>query len=124
MSGHANRDVDALLAFPVVRPDPPGLEVRVNFGVFAGRDATPAEIEELAAMLLPEYGEVEIVAEQRYEFGEGTEAEVHQVKIVVPKEGLPVDDLRLGELGGRLAAEAERWARSCIAERHAEVSEP
>jgi len=29
----------------------PGIEVRVNFGVFAGRHATPAEIDELAAAL-------------------------------------------------------------------------
>jgi hypothetical protein len=115
--------LDGLLAFPVVRPDPPGLEVRVNFGVFAGREATAAEIEELASALEPDFGPVEIVAEQRYEFGEGTEAEVHQVKIEVPKDALPVDDLKIGELGGRLASAAERWARGCIADRHAEVSE-
>ena len=29
----------------------PGIEVRVNFGVFAGRHATPAEIDELASTL-------------------------------------------------------------------------
>ena len=31
--------------------DEPGIEVRVNFGVFAGRHATPAEIDELALAL-------------------------------------------------------------------------
>ncbi len=123
MPGHGS-DVDGLLAFPVVRPDPPGLEVRINFGMFAGRDATQAEIEELAQLLMPDFGDVEIVAEQRYEFGHGSEAEVHQVKIEVPRDALPVDDLKIGELGGRLASAAERWAQACIADRHAEVSEP
>ncbi len=31
--------------------DEPGVEVRVNFGVFAARHATPAEIDELATSL-------------------------------------------------------------------------
>lgn len=115
--------MEGLLAFPVVRPDPPGLEVRINFGVFAGRQATQAEIEELAATLMPDFGELEIVAEQRYEFSTTSEAEVHQVKIEVPNDALPVDDFKIGELGGRLAEAAERWARDCIAQRHAEVSE-
>jgi hypothetical protein len=42
------------LAFIVDRPDPPTIEVRVNFGVFAGRAATPAEIDRLAGWLLEE----------------------------------------------------------------------
>ena len=46
-----------------------GVEVRVNFGVFAGRRATPAEIDELAKALLPKVGEVAIVAEERHEIG-------------------------------------------------------
>ena len=33
------------LAFAVQEHEPPALEVRVNFGMFAGREATPAEIE-------------------------------------------------------------------------------
>ena len=35
----------------------------------------------------------------------------------------PLDDFLIGELAGRLIAIAERWARDCFAERHAEVSE-
>src|SRR5262249_6647177 len=46
------------LAFCVREVEPPGVEVRVNFGVFAGRRATPAEIDELAKVLLPKVGEV------------------------------------------------------------------
>ena len=33
-------------------------ELRINFGVFAGRSATPAEIDALARVLLPELGDV------------------------------------------------------------------
>lgn len=116
--------VDGLLAFPVRRPERPGLEIRVNFGMFAGRDATSAEIQELGAALLPEIGNVEISAENRYEIGPDSEADVHQVRIEVPGESLPVDDFQIGEVAGRLIAIAEQWARGCIAERHAEVSEP
>ena len=115
--------MDALLVFPVRNPDSAGLEIRVNFGVFAGREATPAEIEELGAMLLPEIGQVEIVAERRFEFGHGSEAEVHQVRIEVPASALPGDDFLVGELAGRLTGTAEQWARGCISERRAEVSE-
>ena len=33
------------MAFAVHRHEPPAIEVRVNFGVFAGREATHAEIK-------------------------------------------------------------------------------
>jgi hypothetical protein len=32
------------LAFATRTFEPPALEIRVNFGMFAGREATPAEI--------------------------------------------------------------------------------
>lgn len=123
MDGHGSREVDTLLVFPVRTPEQPGLEIRVNFGIFAGREATAAEIQELGAALLPEVGNAEISAENRFEIGPETEADVHQVRIEVPQESLPVDDFLIGELAGRLVGIAERWARDCIAERHAEVSE-
>lgn len=115
--------MSSLLAFPVRTPEQPGLEVRVNFGMFAGREATAAEIQELGAALLPEIGVAEISAETRFEIGPDTEADVHQVRIEVPQAALPVDDFLIGELAGRLVGIAERWAQGCIAERHAEVSE-
>jgi hypothetical protein len=115
--------MNALLAFPVRTPETPGLEVRVNFGMFAGREATPAEIQELGAALLPEIGNAEISAETRFEIGPDTEADVHQVRIQIPQTALPVDDFQIGELAGRLVGIADRWARGCIAERHAEISE-
>jgi hypothetical protein len=115
--------MDTLLAFPVRAPESPGLEIRVNFGMFAGREATAAEIQELGAALLPEVGTVEISAEKRFEIGPDSEADVHQVRIEVPQATLPAEDFLVGELAGRLSGIAERWARGCIAERHADVSE-
>ena len=117
-------EMSSLLAFPVRAPEQPGLEIRVNFGMFAGRDATAAEIEELGAALLPEIGNAEITSENRYEIGPDSEAEVHQVRIVVANEMLPDDDFEVGELAGRLVAVAERWANGCIADRRVELSEP
>jgi len=50
------------IAFCVREVEPPGVEVRVNFGVFAGRGATsPPRSTELAKSLLPKVGEVAIV---------------------------------------------------------------
>jgi hypothetical protein len=115
---------DPQLAFCVREAEPPGVEVRVNFGVFAGRAATPAEIDELAKALLPKVGEVAIVAERRHEIGEETEASLNQVRIEVSPEHLPADGHEVDILCGRLVEAAENWANSCIAERHAEVSEP
>ena len=116
--------MDPALAFSVRLPESPGLEIRVNFGMFAGRQATAAEIQELGAALLPEIGEAEIVAEERFEIGPDSEADVHQVRIEVPHASLPASDFLIGELAGRLVGIAERWARECIADRRVELTEP
>ena len=111
------------LAFCVRDVEPPGVEVRVNFGVFAGRGATPAEIDDLAAALLPKVGEVSIVAEQRHEIGPEAEASLNQVRIEVAPEQLPEDEHELDMLCGRLVEAAEQWANACVADRHADVAE-
>jgi len=111
------------MAFCVREVEPPGVEVRVNFGVFAGRGATAAEIDELAKALLPKVGEVAIVAEERHEIGEDSEASLSQVRIEVAPEHLPDDERELDILCGRLVEAAEHWATACIAERHADVAE-
>lgn len=111
------------LAFCVREAEPPGVEVRVNFGVFAGRRPSPAEIDELAASLLPKVGEVSIVAEERHEIGEESEASLNQVRIEVAPDHLPDSERELDILCGRLVEAAETWARGCIAERHAETAE-
>jgi hypothetical protein len=103
--------------------EPPGLEIRVNFGVFAGREATPAEIDDLGAALLDKVGEVAIVAEKRHELGLHSEASLHQVRIEVEGDELPTDEHELDELRGRLLEACERWARECIDVRHAELSD-
>ncbi len=79
------------LAFYQRLPEPPGLEIRVNFGIFAGRPATAAEIDELAQSL-PEY--------------------------------IPEDEHEADVLAGRIVEAAESWARDCVADRRAEISEP
>ena len=103
--------------------EPPGLELRINFGVFAGRDATSAEIEELAKLLVPQVGEVAIVAEERHEVADGKEVVLHQVRIEVPAERLPEDERERKALEQKLVATSEFWTRACVADRHAEISE-
>ena len=87
-------------------------DIRVNFGLFAGRDATQAEIDDLAKDLLAEVEAITIVAEQRTIADREMEANVHQIRI---------------ELGGtdpqRPLLIAEQWAEARIAERHAEITE-
>jgi hypothetical protein len=101
----------------------PELEIRVNFGMFAGREATPAELDELARELVPEVGEVSIVAEHRHEVGEDSEAAIHQVRIDVAREHVPASGAEREALTERLVGAAERWAEACIADRHVGVPE-
>jgi hypothetical protein len=115
--------MDPALAFRNQEFEVPGLDIRVNFGIFAGREATAAEIDELAESLLHEVRDVSIVAEQRHEIGEGTEASVHQVRIEIADEDLPYGTGDRDEIADRLVDAAARWAEACIADRHAEVSE-
>jgi hypothetical protein len=62
------------IALRVRAHEAPALEVRVNFGVFAGRHATPAEIDDLAELLRPLVLSFSIVSEERHEFGRSVEA--------------------------------------------------
>lgn len=107
------------LAFCVSRQEPPALEVRVNFGVFAGRQVTPAEIDELARYLLDEVGAVTIVAEDRHELDATLETSVHIVRIELGDRQVPTNDLDRRRPEHTLVERAEHWARSCIAQRHA-----
>jgi hypothetical protein len=114
--------VENVIAFPVEQ-EPAGLEVRVNFGVFAGRDATSAELEELGKLLVPEAGDVSIVGEQRHEISGDAEVVLHQVRVSVSPETVPHDAGERKELCERLVTLAEIWARQCINERHAEIAD-
>jgi hypothetical protein len=95
--------------------DEPGIEVRVNFGVFAGRHATPAEIDELAVALRDLLPSFAIVAEERHEFGGAVEASLHQVVVEVPQEHAGAErDVRAEQI----VLAANGWALECIASRH------
>ena len=111
------------MAFAVHRHDPPAIEVRVNFGVFAGREATLAEIDRLAEWLLDEVGEVSIISEERHEIDAHVEASVHQVRIEVGPDRMPAGDLNRKAIERRILERAEHWARVCVSERHAEIAD-
>jgi hypothetical protein len=114
--------VENVVAF-VTEQEPAGLEIRVNFGVFAGRDATSAELEELGKLLVPEAGEVSIVGEQRHEMTEDAEIVLHQVRVSISPEIVPDDPAERKEFCERVVTLAEIWARQCINERHTEISD-
>jgi hypothetical protein len=95
--------------------DEPGIEVRVNFGVFAGRHATPAEIDELAAALGELVPAFAILAEERHEFAGSVEAKVHQVVVEVPQDSVGSE---AEFLAGQVVHAANAWALDCIASRH------
>jgi hypothetical protein len=109
------------IAFAKRTYEPPGLEIRINFGMFAGREATPAEIDELGKALLTRVHEVSIISEERHEIADSSEVQLHQVRVEVPVEDVPGDEHELDELRGRLLEVSERWAKSCIADRHVDL---
>ena len=114
--------VENVIAF-AHEQEPAGLEIRINFGVFAGRDATTAELEELGKLLVPEAGEVSITGEERHDLSEGVEVVVHQVRVSVPPDSVPGERAERKQFCERLVTLAEIWARQCINERHAEITE-
>lgn len=114
--------VENIIAF-AVEQEPAGLEVRINFGVFAGRDATSAELEELGKLLVAEAGEVSIVGEERHEISEDAEVVLHQVRVSVGPDNVPDEQAERKEFCERLVTLAEIWARQCINERHAELTD-
>jgi hypothetical protein len=88
--------------------------VRVNFGVFAGRNATQAEIDDLARELADEVESFAVVAAERHEFGGNREAALRQVVIEV---AAPYAGAVPNELADRILAIAESWAERCIQSR-------
>src|SRR5881275_1876754 len=106
--------MDPSMAFSVHRREPPAIEVRVNFGVYAGREATAAEIDRLAEWLLDEVGEVSIISEERHEIDAQVEASLHQVRIEVGSDRVPAADAERRAIEERILERAEHWARVCV----------
>jgi len=102
------------LVIRVREQEQPALEVRVNFGVFAGRNATQAEIDDLARTLNDVVRSFSIVAEERHEFGGASETSVRQIVIEVDGDNVG-DDVDI--LCERIVARAEQWASDSIRER-------
>ena len=111
------------MAFAVHRHDAPAIEVRINFGIYAGREATAAEIDRLAEWLLDEVGEVSIISEERHEIDAHVEASVHQVRIEVAADRVPGDAAERQAIEARIVERAEHWAHICVAERHVEIAD-
>src|SRR5436309_595803 len=95
--------------------DEPGIEVRVNFGVFAGRHATAAEIDELAVALRDLVPSFSVVSEERHEFGDAVEASVHQIVVELPRDVVGEEPEFLAE---KIVFAANGWALECIAAWH------
>ena len=109
----AVENIDRILTF-VAEPENSGRRhAVVNFGLFAGRSVTPAEIDDLAKLLIPEFGHVSIVSEERHELSDQSEVSVQQVRIELPD----------GVDANRVLETVEQWARACIDDRHADVSD-
>jgi hypothetical protein len=90
--------------------------IRVNFGMYAGREATQAEIDDLGRALLAEIDAVTIVGEHRTVLDRTMEASVHQVHVELP-EGLDEASVE------RAVTITREWADACVAERRVEISE-
>ena len=111
------------IAFVPPADGPPELEIRINFGVFAGREATPAELDELGRAVMAEVERVTLVSEHRHELERDSETSLHQVRMDIPEAALPADTAEAGWTRDRILGLAERWAQSCFDARHAEVIE-
>jgi hypothetical protein len=112
--------MEPTIAFRVREHDEPACEIRVNFGVFAGRSVTPAEVDDLAVELRDTVSSFTVVAEDRHEFGASVEASLHQVVIEVAHE---FAGARPEELCAQLVAAADEWAQACIAARSVDLAD-
>jgi hypothetical protein len=118
--GAARELTEPLIAFCVWEHEQPAVEIRINFGVFSGRQATPAEIDDLANELHDTVDSFTVVAEERHEFAGAVEAAIHQVVIEVDRESAGA---RGDELCDALVEIADAWATDCFAARRSDVSD-
>lgn len=92
------------------------VEIVVNFGILAAREASRDEVDRLAETLLPIVHAVTVFAGRRYEFATGS-AEVagYEVCVWFQPHTLPDDDAQRGALLERVLAEVDAWARASAA---------
>ena len=87
------------------------VEVVVNFGPLAGREATLAEVDRLARRLVDVAGEVRAHAVRTHDMGPGSETIVHQVVVETEAPAAAAESVR---------SICEDWAVDCAAERSVE----
>jgi hypothetical protein len=90
------------------------LEFSVNFGVFAGRDVAPRELERLGEAVLPIVPGVSIVSEHRFEVDSDSTVALHQVRVEVDHESLPPAEADVESLRARIAEALDEWLQSCL----------
>ena len=97
------------------------LELAVNFGVFAGREAFRDDVDKLGEALLALVSGVTLFAGRRYEFAAGAaEVGAYEVKIRFPKFILPTEPAEHEALVDKLLETVGLWARDCAASPPAE----
>jgi hypothetical protein len=102
---------DLRLGLPATFVEDDGTIV-VNFGILTGREATQAEIDRLARVLVTEGGadpDLTILSARRQDYGEGIETVTHQV-LVHASGGAPVS----------LEVLCRAWALRCADDWHIE----
>jgi hypothetical protein len=91
----------------------PAMHFAVNFGVFAGRQATSTDLRHLREALLTILPAATVLSELRLELAASSEAEVYQVRVEVPHEALGTE-ADVEALRRRVAQTLETWARGRI----------
>ncbi len=97
------------------------LELTVNFGLFAGREAFRDDVDRLGEALLALVSGVTLFAGRRYEFASGAaEVAAYEVEIRFPTFILPTEPAEHEALVDKLLETVSLWARDCAASPPAE----
>lgn len=92
------------------------LEITVNFGLFAGRELSRADVDNLGEALLTKVGGVTVFGGRRYELATGaTEVVAYEVRVTFPPLTLPASEAQVESLVQDLLQTIEGWARRCAA---------
>jgi hypothetical protein len=97
------------------------LELTVNLGIFAGREAFRDDVDRLGEALLALVSGVTLFAGRRYEFAPGAaEVAAYEVEIRFPTFILPTEPAEHEALVDKLLETVGLWARDCAASPPAE----